>query len=167
MERHLLRYIPFLFSFLIVDYRTGPCFTRINNDMCQGQLQGVVCTKQLCCATVGKAWGHPCEQCPAKLDCDKGFLRNIHSGQCVGMLKYFKSSYIMKKVNLIIILKRYRRMWGYSGTLRGRPVCQHDRLIPLQLPARPGTWRRNKRMSRSGRMSTTRRLWKRPMCQHW
>ena len=52
--------------------------------MCQGQLQGVVCTKQLCCATVGKAWGHPCEQCPAKLDCDKGFLRNIHSGQCVG-----------------------------------------------------------------------------------
>ena len=52
--------------------------------LCQGQLQGVVCTKQLCCATVGKAWGHPCEQCPAKLDCDKGFLRNIHSGQCVG-----------------------------------------------------------------------------------
>ena len=69
---------------LRTDYRTGPCFTRVRNDMCQGQLQGVVCTKQLCCATVGKAWGHPCEQCPNKLDCDKGMLKNIHSGQCVG-----------------------------------------------------------------------------------
>lgn len=68
----------------VADYRTGPCFTHVRNDMCQGQLQGVVCTKQLCCATVGKAWGHPCEQCPSKLDCDEGFLRNIHSGQCVG-----------------------------------------------------------------------------------
>ena len=32
--------------------------------MCTGQLEGVVCTKQLCCATIGKAWGHPCESCP-------------------------------------------------------------------------------------------------------
>uniref|UniRef100_A0A8D9AG89 Fibrillin-2 n=2 Tax=Cacopsylla melanoneura TaxID=428564 RepID=A0A8D9AG89_9HEMI len=51
--------------------------------MCQGQLEGVVCTKQLCCATVGRAWGHPCEQCPTQLDCDEGHLKNIHSGQCV------------------------------------------------------------------------------------
>ncbi|XP_066993764.2 fibrillin-2 [Anabrus simplex] len=65
------------------DFRTGPCFTRVKNDMCQGQLQGVVCTKQLCCATVGKAWGHPCEQCPSRLDCEEGFLKNIHSGMCV------------------------------------------------------------------------------------
>ncbi|KAG8223124.1 hypothetical protein J437_LFUL000545 [Ladona fulva] len=65
------------------DYRTGPCFTRVRNDMCQGQLPGVVCTKQLCCATVGRAWGHPCEQCPTRLECDEGFLKNIHSGQCV------------------------------------------------------------------------------------
>ncbi|PSN36906.1 hypothetical protein C0J52_21106 [Blattella germanica] len=53
-------------------------------DVKQGQLEGVVCTKQLCCATVGKAWGHPCEQCPTHLDCDEGYLKNIHSGQCVG-----------------------------------------------------------------------------------
>ena len=66
------------------DYRMGPCFTKINNDMLQGQLQGVVCTKQLCCVTVGKNWGHLCEQCPAKVDCDKGFLRNIRSEQCFG-----------------------------------------------------------------------------------
>ncbi|XP_069699509.1 fibrillin-2-like isoform X2 [Periplaneta americana] len=65
------------------DYRTGPCFTRVKNDMCQGQLEGVVCTKQLCCATVGRAWGHPCEHCPSHLDCDEGYLKNIHSGQCV------------------------------------------------------------------------------------
>lgn len=52
--------------------------------MCQGQLPGVVCTKQLCCATVGRAWGHPCEKCPSQLPCDEGYLKNIHSGQCVG-----------------------------------------------------------------------------------
>lgn len=65
------------------DYRTGPCFTKVVNDMCQGQLPGVVCTKQLCCATVGRAWGHPCEKCPTDLPCDEGYLKNIHSGQCV------------------------------------------------------------------------------------
>jgi hypothetical protein len=70
--------------FSLTDYRTGPCFTRVKNDMCQGQLEGVVCTKQLCCATVGKAWGHPCEKCPTHLDCDEGYLKNIHSGLCVG-----------------------------------------------------------------------------------
>nr|CAD7439562.1 unnamed protein product [Timema bartmani] len=65
------------------DYRTGPCYTKVKNEFCQGQLEGVVCTKQLCCATVGRAWGHPCEQCPTRLDCDEGFIKNIHSGQCV------------------------------------------------------------------------------------
>uniref|UniRef100_A0A8C4T2T3 Fibrillin 1 n=1 Tax=Erpetoichthys calabaricus TaxID=27687 RepID=A0A8C4T2T3_ERPCA len=48
------------------DYRTGPCFSSVNNQMCQGQLTGIVCTKTLCCATVGRAWGHPCEMCPAQ-----------------------------------------------------------------------------------------------------
>ena len=44
--------------------------------MCTGQLEGVVCTKQLCCATIGKAWGHPCESCP-KVTIRK--LRNVGS----------------------------------------------------------------------------------------
>uniref|UniRef100_A0A8L0DTR9 Fibrillin 2 n=1 Tax=Oncorhynchus mykiss TaxID=8022 RepID=A0A8L0DTR9_ONCMY len=48
------------------DYRTGPCFTKVSNQMCQGQVSGIVCTKTLCCATVGRAWGHPCEMCPAQ-----------------------------------------------------------------------------------------------------
>ncbi|KAF6210291.1 hypothetical protein GE061_013395 [Apolygus lucorum] len=65
------------------DYRTGPCYTKIENGLCQSQLAGVVCTRNLCCATVGKAWGHPCEMCPNNLPCEEGHLKNIHSGQCV------------------------------------------------------------------------------------
>ncbi|KAK6631430.1 hypothetical protein RUM44_005957 [Polyplax serrata] len=65
------------------DYRTGPCYTIVKNDMCLGQLEGIVCTKNLCCATVGKAWGHPCEQCPTTLECEQGYLKNIHSQECL------------------------------------------------------------------------------------
>ncbi|CAL1273321.1 unnamed protein product [Larinioides sclopetarius] len=64
------------------DYRTGPCFRKVQNQFCAGQLTGVVCTRQLCCATVGVAWGHPCEQCPSKLDCARGFITNIQSRSC-------------------------------------------------------------------------------------
>ncbi|XP_053784301.1 fibrillin-1 isoform X2 [Desmodus rotundus] len=65
------------------DYRTGPCFTVISNQMCQGQLSGIVCTKTLCCATVGRAWGHPCEMCPAQPHpCRRGFIPNIRTGAC-------------------------------------------------------------------------------------
>ena len=117
-----------LLSVAPTDYRTGPCFTRIRNDMCQGQLQGVVCTKQLCCATVGKAWGHPCEQCPAKLDCDKGFLKNIHSGQCVGKRPF---SFAFGSIYFHFLLLRYRRMRGHSGPVRRRPMRQHHRLVPM------------------------------------
>ncbi|KAI8508112.1 Fibrillin-2 [Branchiostoma belcheri] len=66
------------------DYRTGPCFTKVENQMCQGQLSGVVCTKTLCCATIGRAWGHPCEQCPAQPQpCRRGYLMHQKSGDCV------------------------------------------------------------------------------------
>ncbi|CAC5378602.1 FBN2_3 [Mytilus coruscus] len=66
-----------------VDYRTGPCFTELSDDMCRGQLTGVVCTKLLCCATVGKAWGNPCEQCPTgPTICRKGFLPNHQTKTC-------------------------------------------------------------------------------------
>uniref|UniRef100_A0A8C4WQ20 Fibrillin 1 n=1 Tax=Eptatretus burgeri TaxID=7764 RepID=A0A8C4WQ20_EPTBU len=51
--------------------------------MCQGQLSGVVCTKTLCCATIGRAWGHPCETCPAQPHpCRRGFIPNIRTGAC-------------------------------------------------------------------------------------
>uniref|UniRef100_A0A8C2T004 Fibrillin 3 n=1 Tax=Coturnix japonica TaxID=93934 RepID=A0A8C2T004_COTJA len=65
------------------DYRTGPCFSQVNNQMCQGQLTGIVCTKTLCCATIGRAWGHPCEMCPAQPQpCRRGFIPNIRTGAC-------------------------------------------------------------------------------------
>uniref|UniRef100_A0A4W5PY53 Fibrillin 1 n=1 Tax=Hucho hucho TaxID=62062 RepID=A0A4W5PY53_9TELE len=51
--------------------------------MCQGQLTGIVCTKTLCCATVGRAWGHPCEMCPAQPHpCRRGFIPNHRTGAC-------------------------------------------------------------------------------------
>ncbi|PIO34909.1 hypothetical protein AB205_0047290, partial [Aquarana catesbeiana] len=51
--------------------------------MCQGQVTGIVCTKTLCCATIGRAWGHPCEMCPAQPQpCRRGFIPNIRSGAC-------------------------------------------------------------------------------------
>ncbi|XP_077556924.1 fibrillin-1-like isoform X1 [Haemaphysalis longicornis] len=64
------------------DYRTGPCFRKIRHSSCSDQLPGVVCTRQLCCATIGLAWGHPCQACPAKLECDRGYITNIHSRGC-------------------------------------------------------------------------------------
>lgn len=67
------------------DYRTGPCFSQVNNQMCQGQLSGIVCTKTMCCATIGRAWGHPCEMCPAQPHpCRRGFIPNIRTGACQG-----------------------------------------------------------------------------------
>jgi len=67
------------------DYRTGPCFSQVNNQMCQGQLSGIVCTKTMCCATIGRAWGHPCEMCPAQPHpCRRGFIPTIRTGACQG-----------------------------------------------------------------------------------
>lgn len=77
----------FLLSVTLADYRTGPCFTQVNNQMCQGQLSGIVCTKTLCCATIGRAWGHPCEMCPAQPHpCRRGFIPNIRTGACQGKI---------------------------------------------------------------------------------
>lgn len=72
-------------TLILSDYRTGPCFSVVSNQMCQGQLSGIVCTKTLCCATVGRAWGHPCEMCPAQPHpCRRGFIPNIRTGACQG-----------------------------------------------------------------------------------
>ena len=41
-------------------------------------------TKELCCATIGEAWGEKCELCATfKSDCDSGFLPD-ENGKCVG-----------------------------------------------------------------------------------
>ncbi|PVD20223.1 hypothetical protein C0Q70_20719 [Pomacea canaliculata] len=65
------------------DFRTGPCFTQVSNNMCRGQLTGVVCTKTLCCSTIGAAWGRPCEQCPAETHpCRRGYIINPQTNTC-------------------------------------------------------------------------------------
>lgn len=64
-----------------LDRRTGPCYTETRGALCSGALEAVVCTKQLCCATVGAAWGHPCERC-GELDCPVGHLRNLRTRDC-------------------------------------------------------------------------------------
>lgn len=72
------------FTHFTSDFRTGPCYTGARGSLCVNQLQGVVCTKTLCCATVGKAWGHPCEHCPFRLECDIGFIKNQKTAECIG-----------------------------------------------------------------------------------
>ncbi|TSK16121.1 Fibrillin-2 [Bagarius yarrelli] len=65
------------------DYRTGPCFSQVLDKMCHSQVSGIMCTKILCCATVGQAWGHPCEECPVQPQpCRRGFIPNIRTGAC-------------------------------------------------------------------------------------
>ncbi|GBP21744.1 Fibrillin-1 [Eumeta japonica] len=64
-----------------IDRRTGPCYTDHRGALCTNALEGVVCTKQMCCATVGIGWGHPCERC-SELDCPIGHLRNLLTKEC-------------------------------------------------------------------------------------
>ncbi|KAL8595710.1 hypothetical protein ACOMHN_012130 [Nucella lapillus] len=65
------------------DFRTGPCFTQVSNNMCRGQLTGVVCTRALCCATIGQAWGRPCQQCPPGTHpCRPGYIPNPKTNTC-------------------------------------------------------------------------------------
>lgn len=52
---------------------------------CRQQLTGLASTKALCCATVGRAWGIPCELCPAQPHpCRRGFIPNVRTGACQG-----------------------------------------------------------------------------------
>uniref|UniRef100_A0A8C0W6M1 Fibrillin-3 n=1 Tax=Castor canadensis TaxID=51338 RepID=A0A8C0W6M1_CASCN len=65
------------------DYRTGPCFSQVGPEGCLRQLTGLVCTKALCCATVGHTWGLLCEPCPAQPHpCRRGFIPSIRTGAC-------------------------------------------------------------------------------------
>ncbi|KAM5307226.1 LOW QUALITY PROTEIN: fibrillin-3 [Glossophaga mutica] len=65
------------------DYRTGPCFGQVDPKGCSTQLTGLICTKALCCATMGHAWGLWCELCLAQPHpCCCGFVPNIHTGAC-------------------------------------------------------------------------------------
>ncbi|KAH0507693.1 Fibrillin-3 [Microtus ochrogaster] len=65
------------------DFQMGPCYPHVGPEGCQHQLTGLMCTKALCCATVGHAWGLPCQLCPAQPHpCRRGFTPNVHTGAC-------------------------------------------------------------------------------------
>ncbi|KTG46068.1 hypothetical protein cypCar_00033564, partial [Cyprinus carpio] len=70
-------------SFCGQHYRTGPCFVQDPRRPCAAQSSGFVSSKALCCATVGQAWGHLCEMCPAlSSSCSTGFTPNTRTGAC-------------------------------------------------------------------------------------
>ncbi|KAL5004007.1 hypothetical protein ScPMuIL_017463 [Solemya velum] len=76
---HFLITIPILIS----DHKTGPCFTQVSNNLCRGQLTGVACTRVLCCATIGRAWGDPCIECaPEPHPCRRGYIPNRQDNTC-------------------------------------------------------------------------------------
>ena len=71
--------------FALIEERTGPCYSEVHTNMCRGQLTGVVCTRLLCCATIGRAWGTPCEECPPQpRPCQRGFIYDSVDNRCVG-----------------------------------------------------------------------------------
>ena len=118
------------------DYRVGPCFTQLSDNMCRGQLTGLVCTKNLCCATVGKAWGNPCEQCPVHpFPCRRGYIPNLQTNTCQGMKwKSSAFSYTVYRKELLIKPSTFSVKPGlfmlYSGSLaffcwRCERVCCH------------------------------------------
>ena len=66
-----------------LDNRVGFCFTRIENNRCKGLVQGVKCSRDSCCGTIGKAWGiKSCQKCPEKRECDLGYFKNPKTGKC-------------------------------------------------------------------------------------
>ncbi|XP_046861328.1 fibrillin-2-like isoform X2 [Xenia sp. Carnegie-2017] len=66
------------------DLRQGPCFKEIKDSKCSGQITTLLCTKEMCCATVGKAWGQPCEACPDKpAPCAIGYVPNFATRECL------------------------------------------------------------------------------------
>ena len=46
-----------------VDTRRSTCWVLVVDDRCEGSVHADI-TKAECCASVGQAWGSPCEKCP-------------------------------------------------------------------------------------------------------
>ncbi|XP_033634915.1 fibrillin-2-like [Asterias rubens] len=65
------------------DYRTGQCFSQFRLGVCTGEINGLRCTKALCCSTIGQGWGNPCEACITfESPCERGFVIDARTGQC-------------------------------------------------------------------------------------
>ena len=67
--------------------KVGPCFTEIEGNQCIGALTGVKCTRALCCATLGEAWGLPCERCQENPHpCRRGYIYIAREENCQGIV---------------------------------------------------------------------------------
>ncbi|PIK56741.1 putative fibrillin-2 isoform X3, partial [Apostichopus japonicus] len=50
---------------------------------CEGIISGLICTKAMCCATVGHGWGSPCESCDTfDNPCERGYFVDARTLQC-------------------------------------------------------------------------------------
>lgn len=58
--------IFFSYNFLeeCVDMRKDSCYLNYDGNQCNNPMAHSQ-TKMLCCCSMGAAWGHPCEKCPA------------------------------------------------------------------------------------------------------
>ena len=69
LERKIICFIKqldyFHVFFFFTDTRTAKCWTKITNNRCEEAINGAV-SLETCCNTVGKGWGSPCTECPAK-----------------------------------------------------------------------------------------------------
>ena len=55
-----------------VDYRTEWCYSKtLASGRCSNQYRVGIMTKELCCNTIGHAWGNDCEPCPVHCTSEK------------------------------------------------------------------------------------------------
>ena len=65
------------------DRRRGVCWMTVRGDQCEDEVRSDV-TKADCCASIGKAWGSPCELCPVDDGAGPGSLVEPTPGVAVG-----------------------------------------------------------------------------------
>ncbi|KAL1266091.1 hypothetical protein QQF64_001766, partial [Cirrhinus molitorella] len=91
---------------LCVDSLKGSCWLTLQDGRCEVNINGATLRSQ-CCATLGAAWGSPCEPCQSDPICERGFARSrgalcedvnecevfpgvCHNGHCVNTRGSFK-----------------------------------------------------------------------------
>uniref|UniRef100_A0A8C4RD47 Uncharacterized protein n=1 Tax=Eptatretus burgeri TaxID=7764 RepID=A0A8C4RD47_EPTBU len=67
---------------ICIDSVKGTCWMQILDNRCEVNINGGT-MKSECCATLGAAWGSPCEPCELDPGCPQGFSRS-HSKNCKG-----------------------------------------------------------------------------------
>uniref|UniRef100_A0A8C9F640 Fibrillin-2 n=1 Tax=Pavo cristatus TaxID=9049 RepID=A0A8C9F640_PAVCR len=67
------RFFPYCFC-CAADSLKGTCWLNIQDSRCEVNINGAT-LKSECCATLGAAWGSPCERCELDTACSRGFAR--------------------------------------------------------------------------------------------